>query len=73
MLWPIGRVNMDVEPMSALVANFPNLATLYKSARASVDDVVEAGPMMPEIMIHIDDGGISLCRNDGSALSLPMV
>jgi arabinogalactan endo-1,4-beta-galactosidase len=34
MLWPIGRVDVDIEPMSALVANFSNLATLYKSARA---------------------------------------
>lgn len=56
MLWPIGRVDMDVEPMSALVANFSNLATLYKSAQAGVDDAVDAGAKMPEVLIHIDNG-----------------
>jgi arabinogalactan endo-1,4-beta-galactosidase len=56
MLWPIGKVDVDIEPMSALVANFSNLATPYKSARAGVDDAVDAGVKMPEVLIHIDDG-----------------
>jgi len=42
--------------MFALVALFSNLAALYKSARAGVDDAVDVGVMMPEVMIHIDDG-----------------
>jgi arabinogalactan endo-1,4-beta-galactosidase len=37
------------------VANFSNLATLYKSARAGVDDAVDAGVKMPEVLIHIDN------------------
>lgn len=56
MLWPIGKVDVDIEPMSALVSNFSNLATLYKSARAGVDGAVDAGVKMPEVLIHIDDG-----------------
>jgi arabinogalactan endo-1,4-beta-galactosidase len=56
MLWPIGKVDVDIEPTSALVANFTNLATLYKSARAGVDDAVDAGVKMPEVLIHIDNG-----------------
>ena len=43
--------------MSALVANFSNLATLYKSARAGVDDAVDAGVKMPEVLIHIGNCG----------------
>ena len=43
MLWPTNRVDVDVEPMSAFVANFLNLTTLYESARAAVDDAVDAG------------------------------
>jgi arabinogalactan endo-1,4-beta-galactosidase len=59
MLWPISRVDVDIEPMSALVANFSNPATLYKSARAGVDDAVDAvdaGVKMPEVLIRIDNG-----------------
>jgi arabinogalactan endo-1,4-beta-galactosidase len=43
MLWPIGRVDVDVEPTATLVVNFSNLATLYKCARAGVDDTVDTG------------------------------
>lgn len=56
ILWPLGQVDVDVQPMSALVANFSNLATLYKSARAGVTDAVQAGVKKPQVMIHIDNG-----------------
>lgn len=71
MLWPLGYVNVDTQPWSALVANFSNLAVLYKAARAGVDDAYSAGaphrrsvnslggsytPLKPQVMIHIDDG-----------------
>jgi arabinogalactan endo-1,4-beta-galactosidase len=56
MLWPIGEVDVDIEPFSALVANFTNLAALYASARKGVDDAVARGVQKPTVMIHIDDG-----------------
>lgn len=56
MLWPVGKVNVDIEPMSELMANFSNLATLYKSWRAGVDGAVDAGVKIPEVLIPIDDG-----------------
>jgi arabinogalactan endo-1,4-beta-galactosidase len=56
MLWPIGKVDVDIEPLPALVANFSNLATLHKLTRAGVDDAVDAGVKMPEVLIHIDNG-----------------
>ena len=56
MLWPLGRVSVDVEPKQARIANFTNMATLYASARKGVDDAVAAGVAKPEVMIHIDNG-----------------
>jgi len=56
MLWPIGQADVDVEPWSKTVANFSNLATLWKAARAGVDDAVFAGVTKPQVLIHIDDG-----------------
>lgn len=56
MLWPLGRVSVDVEPRQARVANFTGLATLYAAARKGVDDAVAAGVTKPEVMIHIDNG-----------------
>jgi len=56
MLWPVGYANVDVEPWPKTVANFSNLATLYKAARAGVDDATAAGVPKPQVLIHIDDG-----------------
>ena len=56
MLWPLGEVDVDVEPASARIANFSNLGTLYSAARKGVDDAVAAGVYKPQVMIHIDDG-----------------
>lgn len=56
MLWPLGRVSVDVEPESARRSNFTGLATLYKAARNGVDDAVKAGVCKPQVMIHIDNG-----------------
>ena len=56
MLWPLGQVDVDLQPFSAVVANFSNLATLYKAAREGVADAVNAGVPSPDVMIHIDDG-----------------
>jgi arabinogalactan endo-1,4-beta-galactosidase len=56
ILWPFGQADVDIQPWPALVANFSNLATLYKAARAGVDDAVHAGVSKPQVMIHIDDG-----------------
>ena len=56
MLWPLGQVDVDIQPKSALVANFTNLATLYKAARQGVSDAVAAGVSKPQVMIHIDNG-----------------
>jgi len=36
--------------------NFTNLATLWKAARAGVDDAVFAGVAKPQVLIHIDNG-----------------
>ncbi|KAI3538281.1 hypothetical protein CaCOL14_003388 [Colletotrichum acutatum] len=55
-LWPLGQVNVDVQPWSALVKNFTNFATLYKAARAGVKDATCAGVPKPEVMIHLDNG-----------------
>ena len=55
MLWPQGRVDVDIEPASARIANFTNLATLYTAARQGVDDAVSHGVKKPEVMIHIDN------------------
>jgi arabinogalactan endo-1,4-beta-galactosidase len=61
MLWPVGYVDVDAQPQSALVANFTNLATLYKAARAGVDDAYTFPAKCkqvprPQVMIHIDNG-----------------
>ena len=56
MLWPLGEVSVELEPMSARVANFSNLATLYSAARDGVRDAVAAGVHKPQVMIHIDNG-----------------
>jgi len=56
MLWPVGYTNVDIQPFSALVSNFSNMATLYKAARAGVDDAIFAGVPKPQVLIHIDDG-----------------
>lgn len=56
MIWPLGRVSVDVEPESARIANFTGLATLYNAARKGVDDAVRAGVAKPQVMIHIDNG-----------------
>lgn len=56
MLWPLGWADVDVEPRSARIANFTNLATLYQSARKGVDDAVASGVAKPQVMIHIDNG-----------------
>ncbi|KAH6719065.1 family 53 glycosyl hydrolase [Leptodontidium sp. MPI-SDFR-AT-0119] len=56
MLWPIGYVDVDIQPWSATVANFSSLATLYKAARAGVDDAINSGFKKPEVMIHVDNG-----------------
>lgn len=56
LLWPIGYTNVDIQPFSALVSNFSNVATLYKAARAGVDDAISEGVHKPQVMIHIDDG-----------------
>lgn len=56
MLWPLGEANVDVEPWPATVANFSNLATLWKAARAGVDDATSAGVPKQQVLIHIDDG-----------------
>lgn len=55
MLWPLGRVNVDL-PEAERVANFTNLATLYRSARYGVDDAVKSGAQRPQLMIHINNG-----------------
>jgi arabinogalactan endo-1,4-beta-galactosidase len=56
MLWPTGYVDVDIQPTSALHANFSSLATLFKSARAGVSDAISQGVPKPQVMIHIDDG-----------------
>lgn len=56
MIWPLGRVSVDVEPQSARTANFTNLATLYAAAREGVRDAVATGVHAPQVMIHIDNG-----------------
>ncbi|CCF44787.1 glycosyl hydrolase family 53 [Colletotrichum higginsianum] len=56
MIWPLGRVSVDVQPWSATVANFSNIATLYKAARAGVKDATCAGVPKPEVMLHLDNG-----------------
>lgn len=56
MIWPLGRVSVDLEPQRARTANFTGLATLYAAAREGVRDAVSAGVHSPEVMIHIDNG-----------------
>ncbi|CZT23072.1 related to arabinogalactan endo-1,4-beta-galactosidase [Ramularia collo-cygni] len=56
MLWPLGRVSVNLEPESARIANFTGLATLYTAARKGVDDAIRTGISKPQIMIHIDNG-----------------
>lgn len=56
MLWPQGQVDVNIEPESARIANFTNLATLYSAARQGVSDAVANGVHKPEVMIHIDNG-----------------
>ena len=50
MLWPLGRVTAGTP------SSFANFATLYKAARAGVDDATQAGLPKPQVMIHIDNG-----------------
>lgn len=52
MLWPVGYADVDVQPWPALVSNFSNLATLYKAARAGVDDAIHVGVSEPQVMIR---------------------
>ena len=54
-LWPVGEVDVDLDERER-VANFTNLATLWKAAREGVSDAVGAGVPKPQVMIHIDDG-----------------
>ena len=56
MIWPLGRVSVDLEPQRARTANFTGLATLYAAAREGVRDAVAAGVHSPQVMIHIDNG-----------------
>lgn len=70
MLWPVGYVNVDIQPWHALVANFSNVATLYKAARAGVDDAIYVGVSRPQVMIHIDDGW-NLTLQQRVSLELP--
>jgi arabinogalactan endo-1,4-beta-galactosidase len=56
MLQPLGNANVDLFPISARVANFTNLATLFAAARRGVDDAVQAGAAKPQVMIHVDNG-----------------
>ncbi|CAD6447150.1 56b48e63-0526-4c78-8036-7a28772257f0 [Sclerotinia trifoliorum] len=70
MLWPVGYVDVDIQPTSALNRNFSSLATLWKSARAGVDDALALGVHKPQIMIHIDDGwNVTLQQRWFSALT----
>ncbi|EME83168.1 glycoside hydrolase family 53 protein [Pseudocercospora fijiensis CIRAD86] len=70
MLWPLGRVNVDVEPESARIANFTGMATLYAAARSGVKDAVHAGVPKPLTMIHIDNGwNLTLQKRWFSALT----
>ncbi|KAF9873646.1 glycosyl hydrolase family 53 [Colletotrichum karsti] len=55
-LWPLGYVDVDVQPWPALVESFANFSTLYKAARAGVKDATCAGVPKPEVMLHIDNG-----------------
>lgn len=56
MLWPLGYVDVDTQPTSALHQNFTDLAYLWSAARRGVSDAVHAGVKKPQVMIHIDDG-----------------
>jgi arabinogalactan endo-1,4-beta-galactosidase len=56
ILWPVGYADVDVSPWPKTVANFSNLAYLWKAARAGVDDAIHAGVPKPQVLIHIDDG-----------------
>ncbi|PBP24709.1 (Trans)glycosidase [Diplocarpon rosae] len=56
LLWPVGLVDVNIQPWSQTVANFSSLATLYKAARAGVDDAVYGGLIKPQVMIHVDNG-----------------
>ena len=56
ILQPLGQANVNLFPVSARVASFMNLATLFMAARRGVDDAVQAGAAKPQVMIHIDDG-----------------
>ncbi|QSZ29863.1 hypothetical protein DSL72_004381 [Monilinia vaccinii-corymbosi] len=56
MTWPAGFCNIETEPAADRYATFANLAKLWLSARAGVDDAVAAGANKPQVMIHIDNG-----------------
>lgn len=56
LLWPTGYVDINTQPYHALVKNFTNVATLYKAARAGVDDAVAQGLKKPQVMVHLDNG-----------------
>jgi arabinogalactan endo-1,4-beta-galactosidase len=55
ILWPVGYADVDIQPWPETVANFSNLAFLWKAARAGVDGAVHAGAPKPQVLIHIDD------------------
>ncbi|KAI9644952.1 hypothetical protein NHQ30_006987 [Ciborinia camelliae] len=56
MLWPLGYIDFNIQPMTSLYHSFSTFATLWKSARAGVDDALALGVPKPQIMIHIDNG-----------------
>jgi len=61
MLWTIEYADVDVEQWPKTVVNFSNLATLWKEARAGVDDAISVGVPKPQVQTYIDDGwGFSL-------------
>ncbi|ESZ93912.1 glycoside hydrolase family 53 protein [Sclerotinia borealis F-4128] len=49
-------ITLDIVGSGSLHHNFSSFATLWKSARAGVDDALTLGVHKPQIMIHIDDG-----------------
>ncbi|PNS15508.1 hypothetical protein CAC42_767 [Sphaceloma murrayae] len=56
MLWPLAQTYPFLEPRSARIANFTNLATVWAAARRGLDDAVHAGAHRPLTMIHVDNG-----------------
>ncbi|GAB7364855.1 hypothetical protein MBLNU230_g5648t1 [Neophaeotheca triangularis] len=56
MLWPFGRVDINIEPREERIANFTGFAQVYTAARNGVRDAVAAGVNEPLVMIHTDNG-----------------